>query len=634
MPKTNKDKVKATWRWVILLSIIFFVAILVQDIARESIVATEEVLAFSNSLNEDLKNDIKIKVESTNLDIEHIISESDEDMEEHLIHEVNVVNSGLSQTLSLLESEPVLLVETELVNYLQDFASRDNKHEYFLLKTDGTLLFDGVTQQAVNIDVSDTTDKLNRTYYQNLIDQLPSEIITENVDLEVDNEDIRYKYIGVNINGSDYVLLVRGDVYTFINNRVQDHFLSYRHQNNQESQTFVIYKPDGEIYFHNIEGLENESVYELIEQEKYVNEIVLRLETTTRGYLNEDNLNGYKISDTGYFEYNDNTDLIVLVIEDASSQNELVSGIVSSNFSNILTFFIPFYVFLTIIVFIVVRKIIKNTRLSDKVNQEEHALSQTLANVSQDFIIITNKQGYIQYMNDLVIKTIFKEEPKEQVNLDNLMVEEEGFKVLIGMDENYYIKHRVLPIMYNSEESDLYVIKDVTEEVTKERKLEKLTLQDDLTKLGNRRQLVRDYNDFILPHIKDGQKAFIAMIDLDNFKQANDNYGHAYGDEVLSIISGIFKEVITSNLRIYRVGGDEFSLLAINTTQNTLLSILRKLRNKVSNYKYREDIDISFSGGLVEINIKSEKRRLADYYDKADELLYIAKKEGKGKVKI
>ena len=167
-----------------------------------------------------------------------------------------------------------------------------------------------------------------------------------------------------------------------------------------------------------------------------------------------------------------------------------------------------------------------------------------------------------------------------------------------------------------------------------ERKLEAMTLSDELTGLGNRRLLLRDYKDYILPHIKEGNLAYLAMLDLDNFKEANDKYGHTFGDDVLINISEIFKSFTNQDIRIYRVGGDEFAMMAMNISKNDCLKLLRKIKNKVSTFNYGKKLRIGFSAGLTEINIADSRRRLSDYYERADELLLVAKDEGKDRIKV
>ncbi len=85
---------------------------------------------------------------------------------------------------------------------------------------------------------------------------------------------------------------------------------------------------------------------------------------------------------------------------------------------------------------------------------------------------------------------------------------------------------------------------------------------------------------------------------------------------------------------MYRVGGDEFAMLATSLSQNECLKLLRKIKNKVSTFNYGKKVNIGFSAGLTEINVTDDKRRLSDYYEKADELLYVAKEEGKDRIKI
>lgn len=633
MPTSDRQRVKKQWNLVIVLSIIFFVVIVAQDILRESFLVNGEITEFTIALENDFKESIQKKTEQSVFDIEKIIEERDTNFSHHLQLEVGVIHSSLSQTINLLDGEANL--EEELINAVVDFGNIDLKHEYFLLKTDGTLLYDGILKQEVSTIVLSEKDMLNRDYFNQLITQSESNDYVEiNTAFMIEEEYTEYKYLGYKLEDSEYIILVRGSLNKYTEHTIVDYFNGFVDRYNDEDDTLIIFDSEGQIYFHRNRDFIEDNISALTKLSSYFTELETILEYSNKGFINEQRSDTYKIADIGYFEYNNDTDLIVLVIGESASANRLIDGVIDHNITSMLIFLVPFYVVLAGIALLIIRTIIKNIRLSKRVSTEEEILSTTLANTTEDFIIITDKKGYILYMNDIAEETLFNKETEGRVNLDELMVEEDGFKVLIGINDNVYIKYNVIPIVYHSQESELYFIKDVTKEVKKEKALEKLTLIDDLTGLGNRRQMVKDYNDFVLPEIKNGNKAFLAMMDLDNFKQANDLYGHAYGDEVLENIASVFKEVITDHLKIYRVGGDEFALLAVNTTQNTLLSILRKLRNKITNFKYKENVDVSFSGGLVQVDIKSSKRRLSDYYDKADELLYIAKKEAKGTTKI
>ena len=638
MGKTNKQKVKSSWRLVIILSIFFSAIILIQDVVRESVMVHSELKGLSESLREEIKGDVLDKVEIRIFDIEAFIEQSQSQQQKHLFVAIDSVHAALSKSAELLVLEDELIQRQDFIDTVEEYALADLLHEFYLLNTDGMMYFDGITTSEVSVDVSDVKDVLNNNYYMTLMTSIqnsPSGEGNLNAYIQEGEEIIEYKFVGYQIPGTDYIVMTRGSTETFLNTQIDNYFSRFGQLYQDSNEEILVFRGNGDIIFHNDSDNIGGNIALLFEEGTLQRDMLVELEISVTGYVSieQDDLE-VKINDIGYYEYITGTDLGIYIIEDTELFNTVIDDFVGSNITKILSILLPIYAVLTILLTIIVRKIIKNIKLSEKVFEEEEILYKTLANTTEDFIIITNKQGDIKYLNDLARNTIFNSENDDLINLDQLMIEEDGFKVLVGVQNNYYIKYSVLPINFNSEESDLYIIKDVTEKVKKERELEALTLQDDLTKLGDRRKMIKDYTEEVLPQVKDGNKAFIVMMDLDNFKTANDTYGHGFGDEVLINISNVFHEVNSTNLKVYRVGGDEFAILATNTTQNTLLSILRKLRNKISNFKYRNDIDISFSGGLVEINIKNAKRRLSDYYSQADELLYMAKKEGKGKVKI
>lgn len=109
--------------------------------------------------------------------------------------------------------------------------------------------------------------------------------------------------------------------------------------------------------------------------------------------------------------------------------------------------------------------------------------------------------------------------------------------------------------------------KDVASKAAAEVELSELTalvMQDPLTGLFNRRALLKALEDATAsPPMNETQHALF-MIDLNHFKQVNDDYGHAVGDEVLEALAGRFKAAARPSDVVARMGGDEFAILAYN----------------------------------------------------------------------
>ena len=148
------------------------------------------------------------------------------------------------------------------------------------------------------------------------------------------------------------------------------------------------------------------------------------------------------------------------------------------------------------------------------------------------------------------------------------------------------------------------------------------SVTDQLTGLYNRRHLF-DYLENLLKESKDFT---IAMIDINKFKQINDNYGHILGDKVLISTGALLKDFHKSELVCGRYGGDEFMIIFPNKSLTESIGLLKELELKFSELsKEFQDIDITFSYGLSE----NKHRSLEEIIHYADTHLYKKKSTNK-----
>ncbi|WP_414052867.1 GGDEF domain-containing protein [Macrococcus animalis] len=157
-------------------------------------------------------------------------------------------------------------------------------------------------------------------------------------------------------------------------------------------------------------------------------------------------------------------------------------------------------------------------------------------------------------------------------------------------------------------------------------KLEKTDMHlliDHLTQIGNRRALIR-YFDQDLSLVKE-KDIYAIYIDIDNFKGINDTYGHRIGDKVLETIGTILRTQLSDNLRGYRLYGDEFVIVAsIDKLENIEMYInkLNNLFNKKISFEENQ-IMISMSYGVSKYMNNDKVHSLLD---RADQEMYKNKK--------
>lgn len=250
---------------------------------------------------------------------------------------------------------------------------------------------------------------------------------------------------------------------------------------------------------------------------------------------------------------------------------------------------------------------------------------------------IEKVQGGWSRFVDIDLRTIMREHHEEILTgepfeLTALAKTKDGnkkwlsFRVMISME--------LKPVSY-------ITIMDVTEKVEKNRRyarereyLRDCAARDSMTRLLNRGTM-EDRIKEELESVEEGQSYAYIAIDLDNFKQINDVYGHWVGDRVIMSVSNILREVYGNHAHIGRMGGDEFAVFLPDVNDRMQIEsqadeVLHRLRRQKEMIGMAEEptasIGIAFG--------PEDGTSFRELYHRADEALYQVKKEEKNSIAI
>ena len=159
-----------------------------------------------------------------------------------------------------------------------------------------------------------------------------------------------------------------------------------------------------------------------------------------------------------------------------------------------------------------------------------------------------------------------------------------------------------------------------------------LTYIDSLTQVKNRRAYNDKVEELFLNYSRYKMPFSIVLLDIDNFKYINDTYGHTMGDKVLYGMCRIIEPLIRKNDFLYRVGGEEFVLLLPQSTSQSSLAVVEKIRKNIAkNLNVIDDEIITISIGLTDIQEGDTEDLI---YKRVDMLMYESKNSGKNKTTI
>ncbi|WP_087746021.1 MULTISPECIES: GGDEF domain-containing protein [unclassified Acidovorax] len=121
---------------------------------------------------------------------------------------------------------------------------------------------------------------------------------------------------------------------------------------------------------------------------------------------------------------------------------------------------------------------------------------------------------------------------------------------------------------------------------------------------------------------------WLAVVDIDHFKQVNDRFGHLYGDEVLILVANILRSSFRSHDRIFRFGGEEFVVLLRSTSLATAHKVFNRFRVAVQEYPFPQVGQVTVSMGFV----STARGSPVEILGQADQALYHAKENGRNQV--
>lgn len=184
-------------------------------------------------------------------------------------------------------------------------------------------------------------------------------------------------------------------------------------------------------------------------------------------------------------------------------------------------------------------------------------------------------------------------------------------------------------ILWQTERNNLLQKRKILEQ---QNKLESMAYYDDLTGLINRRKWIELLNQEFERMKRYNHKSSILLLDIDNFKAINDQFGHPAGDRILQEIALRVKKQLRSCDRIGRWGGEEFIVLLVETPLEKGLDVGEKLRNEIENLTVSFEshrIMVTLSIGVSSLDCEKE---FFTSYKEADQALYLAKQNGRNRV--
>lgn len=201
----------------------------------------------------------------------------------------------------------------------------------------------------------------------------------------------------------------------------------------------------------------------------------------------------------------------------------------------------------------------------------------------------------------------------------------------------YWVLAKISPVYDEFDEKIGYT--SIRQDITDKKIIEEISITDGLTDIYNRRYFNELFPKMINSTKRNNESVAFLLLDIDNFKLYNDNYGHQKGDDVLIAFAKCLKDSLhRADDYAFRLGGEEFGIIFKSDTPEKALEFAEKLKENIVELKLVHEYNtaspfVTASMGLVFKNA-NEVHTIDEIYKQADDLLYVSKKNGRNQVSM
>lgn len=259
---------------------------------------------------------------------------------------------------------------------------------------------------------------------------------------------------------------------------------------------------------------------------------------------------------------------------------------------------------------------------------------------NKELISVTNLLSYID---------VLKEKPYEEITINNKkyyliyqVIEVNNWGILQLIDKNEVMKPfqktmaTVLGIfLISCILSIAILLVNVFEQRKIQQKLKNEAATDYLTGINNRKYFFENSQKAFTDAIAQNKCMSVLMIDIDEFKEINDNYGHDIGDTILKKVAEELGKSLRKEDILCRLGGDEFTVLLPDTNKEMALTTANRILKNISQLKIStEKGDFSLTISIGASFLHREDTQVDELIKRADQALYRAKETGRNKVSL
>lgn len=356
---------------------------------------------------------------------------------------------------------------------------------------------------------------------------------------------------------------------------------------------------------------------------------------------------------------NDDSILIEIInklIKSVSKEQkeQILNQWVSINYENSVDYqrIILISTILLLIIFIILFKNRQINKINDRMKKYIHLVDENILNSSTDL------KGKITYVSKAFCKisgytkeeligknqSIIRHQDTSSELYNNLWETIKRGNIWNGEIKNkkkngayYWVKATISPVFDNNKNIIGYTA--ITEDITDKKRIEEISITDELTGLYNRRYFNETFEREVSRAKRDNQPFALITFDIDSFKLYNDNYGHQAGDVVLQSIGNKLKSLCKRPSDFpFRIGGEEFAIIFTPYFKENAIDFADLITNEIRNLKIEHKYSltnkyITISVGLYTA-IGDKINNIKEIYYYTDLALYEAKRKGKNQYVI